>query len=56
MKLLLIKANVNCKINVIDGRPRIRKLISWITYKLNRFKMDEVSGEIDAQRLSGKVV
>lgn len=36
LKLLLIKPD--CKINVIDERPRIKRLINWITQKLNRFK------------------
>ena len=31
LELLLIQLNVDCKINVIDGGPRIKKLINWIT-------------------------
>ena len=36
LKLLLIQPD--CKINVIDERPGIKRLINCITQKLNRFK------------------
>lgn len=47
LKWLLMKANVDSKINVIDGRPRVKKLISWMSSDF-KFVMNEVSGEYSA--------